>query len=122
MTTKTITKTAATKTAKTAAVAKSKGETATKTAAVAAPFALAAYVVAAVQSRIDAKKRPFYKSALAYHKAKGTTFPRHADCMSLDQKTVDDVMRRHDAGILAAGAGDGQRVFDIYMVNRKADK
>ena len=120
MTTKTATKTAATKTAKTAA--KTKGETVTKTAAVAAPFALAAYVVAAVQSRIDAKKRPFYKSALAYHKAKGTTFPRHADYMTLDQKTVDDVMRRHDSGILAAGAGDGQRVFDIYMVNRKADK
>lgn len=86
------------------------------------PASVVATVVKEVAARIEAGSA-YYNRAMQYHLAVGTAFPRARNAARIAALKVEDVaevMRQHDARILAAGNGNGQAVFDIYMANRKA--
>lgn len=115
---KTIVKTPAKKVA-----AKTPAKTPAKTTAktTAKPASVVSLIVKEVAARIEAGSA-FYTRALQYHAAAKTVFPRArnaARIAALKAEDVTEVMRQHDAKILAAGNGNGQAVFDVYMANRK---
>ena len=92
------------------------------TAQAAKPASVVATVVKEVAARIEAGSA-YYNRAMQYHAAAGTKFPRARNAARIAALKVEDVaevMRQHDARILAAGNGMGQAVFDVFMANRKA--
>ena len=114
----------ATKQAQTpAAKATSKAKTADKAKQAPAPAAVAigAMIVEGIAKRIAAGSK-FYARAIQYHKQAGTVFPRARNNerrASLKAEDVTEVFRQHDAHILAAGNGNGQAMFDVYMMQAK---
>lgn len=81
---------------------------------------ITALIVTGIADRI-AKGSRFYANALAYHAKAKTSFPRARNNerrAALNADKVAEVMRQHDAQVLAAGNGDAQAMFDVYMMNR----
>ena len=81
---------------------------------------IAAMVIEGIAKRIEAGSR-YYMRALQYHKQAGTVFPRarhNERRAALKAEDVTEVFRQHDAHILAAGNGNGQAMFDVYMMNK----
>lgn len=70
----------------------------------------------------------FYARALMYHKGQGTTFPRQRNAGELARLStltplaakaeIAEIVRQHDARILASGNKTAQVLFDCYMSNR----
>ena len=123
---KTIAKPAAKTASKTASKtpAKPAAKTASKTPAKqqTAPAAvnIAAMVIEGIAKRIEAGSK-FYARAIQYHKQAGTVFPRarhNERRAALKEEDVTEVFRQHDAHILAAGNGNGQAMFDVYMMSK----
>lgn len=119
---KTIAKTASKTASKTPA--KTPAKTASKTPAKqqTAPAAvnIAAMVIEGIAKRIEAGSR-YYMRALQYHKQAGTVFPRarhNERRAALKVEDVQTVFDQHDKRILAAGNGNGQAMFDIYMMSK----
>lgn len=107
---------------KTATKAPSKAKTADKAKQAPAPAAvnIAAMVIEGIAKRIEAGSK-FYARAIQYHKQAGTVFPRARNNerrAALKEEDVTEVFRQHDAHILAAGNGNGQAMFDVYMMNK----
>ena len=78
-------------------------------------------IVEGVSKRIEAGSK-FYARAIQYHKQAGTVFPRARNNerrAALKEEDVTEVFRQHDAHILAAGNGNGQAMFDVYMMHAK---
>lgn len=106
-------------------VANAAAKVAAKAAPKAAPKAeavptITALIVTGIADRI-AKGSRFYANALAYHAKAKTSFPRARNNerrAALNADKVAEVMRQHDAQVLAAGNGDAQAMFDVYMMNR----
>jgi hypothetical protein len=75
-----------------------------------------------------AKGSAFYGRALSYHAAQGTKFPRARNAGEIARlnglkeadarKEVAEIVRQHDARILAPGNKVAQSMFDIFMSNR----
>lgn len=81
---------------------------------------IAAMVIEGIAKRIDAGSK-FYARAIQYHKQAGTVFPRARNNerrAALKADDVTEVFRQHDAHILAAGNGNGQAMFDVYMMSK----
>ena len=77
-------------------------------------------IVEGIAKRIEAGSK-FYARAMQYHKQAGTVFPRarnNETRAALKAEDVTEVFRQHDAHILAAGNGNGQAMFDVYMMNK----
>lgn len=119
--TKTASKVAVKAPAKPVYKAARKAKAAPKTAPVAAVNIAHKAAIEFVAAAIAGGSR-FYATAIAYHKGKGTTFPRPRNAARIAALTVEDVeevKRQHDARILASGNGAGQACFDIYMSYKK---
>ena len=94
-------------------------KTAAKKTTAAKPFSLIAYVAEQVAARLS---KPYYKTALAYHKRAATKFPRERIDevrKALTKEDADKVFDKHDKGILPSGDKVGQACFDIYMLSLK---
>lgn len=81
---------------------------------------IAAMVIEGIAKRIEAGSR-YYMRALQYHKQAGTVFPRarhNERRAALKVEDVQTVFDQHDKHILAAGNGNGQAMFDIYMMSK----
>ena len=81
---------------------------------------IAGAIVEGIAKRIEAGSK-FYARAMQYHKQAGTVFPRARNNerrASLKAEDVTEVFRQHDAHILSAGNGNGQAMFDVYMMNK----
>ena len=93
---------------------------ATKQAATKQAANITGAIVEGVSKRIEAGSK-FYARAIQYHKQAGTVFPRARNNerrAALKEEDVTEVFRQHDAHILAAGNGNGQAMFDVYMMNK----
>ena len=115
-TTTTKTKTATTKKAAPAT------KTATETTAKAVPF-FGQLLADALAGKFGPFASRYYANANAYHKKKGTAFPRAvtADARaSLTMTEVREVMEQATKGVLAAGNRKGQAVYDLMRMG--ADK
>ena len=117
---KTIAKTASKTASKTPAKTASKTPAKTPAKQQTAPTAvnIAAMVIEGIAKRIEAGSK-FYARAIQYHKQAGTVFPRarhNERRAALKVEDVTEVFRQHDAHILAAGNGNGQAMFDVYMM------
>ena len=100
--------------------AKQTQKPATKPAAKPAAANITGAIVEGIAKRIEAGSK-FYARAIQYHKQAGTVFPRARNNerrASLKAEDVTEVFRQHDAHILAAGNGNGQAMFDVYMMNK----
>jgi hypothetical protein len=120
-TTTTTTTTKAQKTAP-AAPTQEKGQAQKTATAPAVPF-FAALLTKAVAGDFGAFAKRYYADAMAYHRSKGTTFPRAVTANAragLTLARVGEIMELARKGQLPAGLRDGQAVFDLMMV--KADK
>ena len=85
-----------------------------------ASVAIGAMIVEGIAKRIEAGSK-FYARAIQYHKQAGTVFPRARNNerrAALKADDVTEVFRQHDAHILAAGNGNGQAMFDVYMMSK----
>jgi hypothetical protein len=86
------------------------------------PF-FAALMAKAIAGDFGPFARRYYADAMAYHRSKGTTFPRAVTANAragLTLARVGEIMELARKGQLPAGLRDGQAVFDLMMV--KAEK
>lgn len=113
-------KTASAQKAATKAPSKAKTADKAKQAPAPASVAIGAMIVEGIAKRIEAGSK-FYARAIQYHKQAGTVFPRARNNerrAALKADDVTEVFRQHDAHILAAGNGNGQAMFDVYMMSK----
>jgi hypothetical protein len=90
----------------------------------ATPFFAALYV-AIKAGKFGALALNYYKRADAYHSRVKTVFPRQRtefDRADITKAKAEEVIKRASLGTLAAGAADGQAVYDLMRMGADCAK